>query len=104
MAPNRASGATVAKMGVELLRRLGPHLRQFMGGVLNKVFLVDLFQGLWVTFRNQNPRYIYTEQYPSERPKVAERYRARPGSISIRTPVKLSASPAIFARWPVRKT
>jgi hypothetical protein len=30
-----------------------------MGGLLNKIFLVDLFQGLWVTFRNQNPKYIY---------------------------------------------
>jgi NADH-quinone oxidoreductase subunit I len=49
-----------------------------MGGLLNKIFLVDLFQGLWVTFRNQNPKYIYTEQYPTERPKVAERYRGAP--------------------------
>ncbi len=32
------------------------------------VFLVDLLQ----------PKYIYTEQYPSERPKVAERYRGAP--------------------------
>ena len=44
-----------------------------MIGLLKKIFLVDLFQGLWVTFRNQNPKYIYTEQYPAERPKVAER-------------------------------
>ena len=42
---------------------------------LKTIFLVDLIQGLWVTFRNQNPKYIYTEQYPSERPRVAERYR-----------------------------
>ena len=49
-----------------------------MGGLLNKMFLMDLFRGLWVTFRNQNPKYIYTEQYPSERPKVAERYRGAP--------------------------
>ena len=39
---------------------------------------MDLFQGLWVTFRNQNPKYIYTERYPEERPKVAERYRGAP--------------------------
>ena len=39
---------------------------------------MDLFQGLWVTFRNQHPKYIYTEQYPAERPKVAERYRGAP--------------------------
>jgi len=43
-----------------------------MIGLLKKIFLVDLFQGLFVTFRNQNPKYIYTEQYPAERPKVAE--------------------------------
>ena len=49
-----------------------------MSGLLRKIFLVDLFQGLWVTFRNQNPKYIYTEQYPAERPKVAERYRGAP--------------------------
>src|SRR5450759_5943896 len=49
-----------------------------MRGLLNRIFLVDLFQGLWVTFRNQHPKYIYTEQYPAERPKVAERYRGAP--------------------------
>jgi len=49
-----------------------------MGKLLKTIFLVDLFQGLWVTFRNQNPKYIYTEQYPAERPKVAERYRGAP--------------------------
>ena len=49
-----------------------------MGKLLRSIFLVDLFQGLWVTFRNQNPKYIYTEQYPAERPKVAERYRGAP--------------------------
>ena len=46
--------------------------------LLKKILLIDLFQGLWVTFRNQNPKYIYTEQYPAERPKVAERYRGAP--------------------------
>ena len=49
-----------------------------MGGLLNNIFLVDLFHGRWVTFRNQNPKYIYTEQYPTEMPKVAERYRGAP--------------------------
>jgi hypothetical protein len=44
-----------------------------MGGLLSKVFLVDLFRGLWVTFRNQNPKYIYTERYPTERPKDGKR-------------------------------
>ena len=42
------------------------------------VFLVDLLEGLWVTFRNQHPKYIYTEQYPAERPHVAERFRGAP--------------------------
>ena len=42
------------------------------------VFLVDLFQGLRVTFRYQDPKNIQTEQYPAERPKVAERYRGAP--------------------------
>jgi len=46
--------------------------------LLKKILLVDLFQGLWVTFRNQNPKYIYTEQYPAQRPQVAERYRGAP--------------------------
>src|SRR5215471_12448761 len=49
-----------------------------MGGFLKKIFLVDLLRGLWVTFRNQNPKYICTEQYPAERPRVAERYRGAP--------------------------
>ena len=49
-----------------------------MGRFLKTVLLWDLFQGLWVTFRNQNPKFIYTEQYPTERPRVAERYRGAP--------------------------
>ncbi|MFB3917044.1 MAG: NADH-quinone oxidoreductase subunit I [Terriglobales bacterium] len=43
--------------------------------VLRKVFLVDLLKGLSVTFRNQHPRELITEQYPFERPAIAERYR-----------------------------
>ena len=49
-----------------------------MGGFLNKVLLVDLFRGLWVTFQNQSPKYIYIEQYPTERPRIAELYRGAP--------------------------
>ncbi|HXZ81478.1 MAG TPA: NADH-quinone oxidoreductase subunit I [Terriglobales bacterium] len=45
---------------------------------LKNVLLVDLLQGLKVTFRNQNPKEIYTEQYPLQRPHVAERYRGAP--------------------------
>lgn len=45
---------------------------------LRTIFLVDLLEGLWVTFRNQKPSYVVTEQYPLERPAVAERYRGAP--------------------------
>src|SRR5258708_2792861 len=49
-----------------------------MKSLLRKVFLLDLLQGLKVTFRYQDPKEIYTEQYPMERPQVAERYRGAP--------------------------
>ncbi len=49
-----------------------------MRKILRKVFLVDLIEGLKVTFHYQAPKYIYTEQYPAQRPKVAERYRGAP--------------------------
>lgn len=49
-----------------------------MRKLLRTILLIDLFEGLWVTFRSQNTRNIYTEQYPAERPKVAERYRGAP--------------------------
>lgn len=49
-----------------------------MRKLIRTIFLVDLLQGLWVTFRNQNPKNICTEQYPAERPMVAERYRGAP--------------------------
>ena len=45
---------------------------------LKRVFLVDLLQGLWRTFSYQPSKYSYTEQYPQERPMVAERYRGAP--------------------------
>ncbi|HYZ83162.1 MAG TPA: NADH-quinone oxidoreductase subunit I [Bryobacteraceae bacterium] len=45
---------------------------------LRKIFLVDLLEGLWFTFRAQAPRNIVTEQYPEARPRVAERYRGAP--------------------------
>ncbi len=46
--------------------------------LLRKIFLVDLLKGMSLTFRYQDPKEIYTEQYPLERPKVAERYRGLP--------------------------
>jgi NADH-quinone oxidoreductase subunit I len=49
-----------------------------IGEVLKKVFLFDLFKGLAVTFRHQNPEHLVTEQYPLERPQIAQRYRGMP--------------------------
>ena len=49
-----------------------------LGGLLRKVLLLDLFEGMRVTFRAQSPSNIYTEQYPTQRPKVSERYRGAP--------------------------
>ncbi len=46
--------------------------------LLRKVFMVDLIKGLSVTFKYQNPKEIYTEQYPLQRPVIAERYRGIP--------------------------
>ena len=49
-----------------------------MRKILRTVFLIDLIEGLRVTFHYQQPKYICTEQYPAERPQVAERYRGAP--------------------------
>jgi NADH-quinone oxidoreductase subunit I len=46
--------------------------------LLRKIFLIDLLKGLRVTFKYQHPKEIYTEQYPLERPVIAERYRGLP--------------------------
>jgi NADH-quinone oxidoreductase subunit I len=53
-------------------------MRMGMPSLLRKVFMVDLIKGLSVTFRYQDPKEIYTEQYPLERPQIAERYRGAP--------------------------
>ena len=45
---------------------------------VRKIFLADLWEGLWVTFRSQRPKNICTEQYPAERPEISERYRGAP--------------------------
>lgn len=49
-----------------------------MSQLLRTVFLVDLLQGMWSTFKNQKPSLVVTEQYPQERPAVAERFRGAP--------------------------
>ena len=46
--------------------------------VLKQLFLVDLLTGLRRTLAYQRSKHIYTEQYPQERPMVAERYRGAP--------------------------
>src|SRR5581483_2034596 len=72
------SKAVIAKLSAD------PHYAWYsnavmgMPSLLRKVFLIDLLQGLKVTFRYQDPKEIYTEQYPLERPQVAERYRGAP--------------------------
>jgi NADH-quinone oxidoreductase subunit I len=49
-----------------------------MRKILRTIFLIDLIEGLKVTFHYQAPKYIVTEQYPEQRPKVAERFRGAP--------------------------
>jgi NADH-quinone oxidoreductase subunit I len=67
------------KRGKRLLTSPGREVTiHAMRELLRRVFLVDLFKGMWVTFRYQAPKNIYTEQYPQERPMVAERYRGGP--------------------------
>ena len=47
-------------------------------GFLRKILPLDFARGMWLTFRHQRPREIATEQYPADRPAVAERYRGAP--------------------------
>ena len=75
-----------------------------MPSLLRKVFLVDLLQGLKVTFRYQDPKEIYTEQYPLERPQVAERYRGAPRLNVNPTPTRRCALPATSALWRALST
>ena len=46
--------------------------------LLKKIFLVDLIKGLSITFKHQHPKDLVTEQYPMQRPEVAERFRGHP--------------------------
>jgi NADH-quinone oxidoreductase subunit I len=45
---------------------------------LRTIFLIDLLEGLRVTFGYQPTKFVVTEQYPAERPKIAERFRGAP--------------------------
>src|SRR3974377_798365 len=49
-----------------------------MKKLIGKVLLSDLVKGLGVTFRNQSPKQLITEQYPLQRPQIAERFRGAP--------------------------
>jgi NADH-quinone oxidoreductase subunit I len=49
-----------------------------MNSFFSRLFLADFWKGMILTFRTQNPKNVYTEQYPLERPMVAERYRGAP--------------------------
>jgi NADH-quinone oxidoreductase subunit I len=49
-----------------------------MWNLLKRILFIDVIAGLLVTFRQQRPSNVYTEQYPAERPAVAERYRGAP--------------------------
>lgn len=46
--------------------------------LLKRLLFVDLLTGLNRTFRYQDPGELITEQYPLERPQIAERYRGAP--------------------------
>ena len=51
---------------------------EYMKELLSRMFQTDFLKGMGVTFRTQFPSNIYTEQYPLERPMVAERFRGAP--------------------------
>lgn len=46
--------------------------------LFEKFAFTDLIKGLLTTFRHQHPKEIVTEQYPAQRPRIAERYRGAP--------------------------
>ena len=72
--------------------------------LLRKVLLLDLFRGMGVTFRYQDPREIYTEQYPLQRPQVAERYRGAPRlNVNPDTNETMCIACDLCA-WPARST
>ncbi len=45
--------------------------------LLKRILFIDLLKGLWLTLR-YTYRPVYTEQYPTERPKLAARYKGAP--------------------------
>ena len=48
-----------------------------MIGFLKRIFFIDILKGLALTFRyTYSP--VYTEQYPKEKARLAERYKGAP--------------------------
>ncbi|MHB8735264.1 MAG: NuoI/complex I 23 kDa subunit family protein [Terriglobales bacterium] len=45
---------------------------------LLRLLPLDLLRGMALTFRRQAPSAVYTEQYPQQRPVVADRFRGAP--------------------------
>ena len=45
---------------------------------IRNFLLIDFFTGMKVTFASQHPDELVTEQYPLERPSIAEAYRGQP--------------------------
>jgi NADH-quinone oxidoreductase subunit I len=46
--------------------------------LVRRFFLIDLLEGMWVTFRHQRPKDLVTEQYPMQRPEISDRFRGQP--------------------------
>ncbi len=44
---------------------------------LKRILLIDLLKGLWLTFQ-YTYKPVITEQYPTEQPKLAARYKGAP--------------------------
>jgi NADH-quinone oxidoreductase subunit I len=61
-----------------------------MNELVRRLFQVNFLKGICVDFKTQHPDNIYTEQYPLERPMVAERFRGAP---------RLNRMPAQPMRW-----
>ena len=74
LSPGPAEPARGAPLDIRAL----PRQTSAMNPFFKRLFLADFWKGMILTFRTQNPKNIYTEQYPLERPMVAERYRGAP--------------------------
>lgn len=46
--------------------------------LLRKIFMIDILKGMSITFRHQRQSDVITEQYPLERPEIADRFRGHP--------------------------